>query len=561
MGDLTTGGSQLSPASGDFAATTNKARGPSARDQRGKGPRPAGRRTAWVAMLLVAGALVLVGVGAVLAARAAQRPPQPELQAGNVPLNKEAGDPDAFASHNSPVVARNPTDAANVVVANRTDNPDFGCALHVSFDAAASFTPSAVPVPNAEESKCFAPDVAFGPEGKLYVLFATLRGEGNRPHAVWLSTSSDGGETLSEPRRVLGELSFQVDLAVDPQQPGSVYLTWLDAEDTSTLAFPDTGYPVRFMSSRDSGQTWSTPSVVNDQDRERVVAPRAVVGPEGALQVVYVDLGEDRLDWAGAHGGRGGPPYEGQWELVAARSDDAGATWQETSVDTLRPPKRVVVFLPEFPALAVDRDRGRLYAAYHARVAGDADVWLWRSDDGGATWDGPTRVNDTSPDDGTAQYLPQLDVASTGRLDAIYYDRRADADNVANEVSLASSNDGGATFSQRLVLSNQPFDSRVGFGNVGMADLGSRLGLLSTSDRALAVWADTRHGTLASEKQDLVRQTVAFVGPDVPARWMQAPLRYGGGTVAAAGGLLGCGAVVAAWRRRRRDELASPVSS
>lgn len=502
-------------------------------------------------VLLVAGALVLVGVGALSLARVAAAPPQPEPQAGNAPINAEAGDSGEFVSHNSPVVAQDPTDAANVVVANRKDNPDFGCALHVSSDGARSFTESAIPVPEPTQSKCYAPDAAFGPEGELYVLFVTLRGRGNRPHAVWLSTSSDGGETLSEPTRVWGELAFQADLAVHPDQPGAVFLTWLDAEDTATLAFPETGYPIRFMRSGDGGQTWSDPATVSDDARERVVAPRAVVGGDGALHVAYLDLGDDRLDWSGAHEGRGGPPYSGEWELVAARSADGGATWQETSVGTLRPPKRIVVFLPELPTLAVDRDRGRLYAAYHARVAGDADVWLWRSDDGGVSWDEATRVNDTPSDDGTAQYLPQVDVAPTGRLDVVYYDRRADDDNVANEVSLASSNDGGATFSERVVLSDQPFDSRIGFGHVSMADLGSRLGLLSTEDRALAVWPDTRAGTPVSEKQDLVRQSVAFVGLTPPSPAVSVGLRYGGALVAVAGGVLALRGFGVRWAGRR----------
>lgn len=43
-----------------------------------------------------------------------------------------------------------------------------------------------------------------------------------------------------------------------------------------------------------------------------------------------------------------------------------------------------------------------------------------------------------------------------------------------------------------------------------MPDLGSRLGLLSMDRRALAVWTDTRTGTQASHKQDLVRAVVSF---------------------------------------------------
>lgn len=514
------------------------------------GKRPPGS----VAIALALAAMVLVGVGAVMLADVIAAEPEATLVGSNAPVNDGAGDPMDLSSHNSPVVARNPTDAANVVVANRKDNPDFGCALHVSTDGAASFSATSLPVPEPQESKCFAPDVGFGPDGRLYVLFVTLRGQGNRPHAVWLSTSDDGGQTLSEPTRLLGELSFQVGLTVDPEQPGQLYVTWLDAEDTATLAFPDTGYPVRFMTSDDGGDTWSEPVAVSDPARERVVAPRLAVGAEGHLQLVYLDLGQDRLDWAGGHEGYGGPPYPDEWELVAARSGDGGATWEETSVGTLRPPKRILVFLPEFPTLAVDRERDRLYAAYHARVDGDASVWLWRSEDAGATWDGPVEVDGAAPGDGTDQYLPQVDVAPTGRVDVVYYDRQADDANVMNEVALASSHDAGASFTTHRTISDRAFDSRIGFGgHRDMADLGSRLGLLSTSDRALAVWSDTRAGTEASEKQDLVRQAVAFDGAVTAPAGATAALRFGGTAVAVVGGALLVWRVGSWWRRRRGE--------
>ena len=63
--------------------------------------------------------------------------------------------------------------------------------------------------------------------------------------------------------------------------------------------------------------------------------------------------------------------------------------------------------------------------------------------------DGPTRVNDTKRRDGTAQYLPKLAVAPDGRLDVLYYDRRADPENLRNQVSLQSSFDHGESFTPR----------------------------------------------------------------------------------------------------------------
>lgn len=503
-------------------------------------------------------ALMLLGAGAATAAAAVETTPQPMLAGGNAPLNEGAGDPMDLSGHNSPVIARSPTEPETVVVANRLDNPDFACALYISTDGGASFSRAELPLPDGP-GKCYAPDVGFGPRGRLYALFTELRGDGNRPHAVWLATSEDAGQTWSEPTEVAGPLAFQAGLTVHPDEPGRVHVTWLQAEDTATLAFPETGYPIQLATSDDGGRTWSEPATVSDPARERVVAPNLKVGRGDALHLLYLDLGDDRLDWAGGHEGRGGPPYSGEWELVAARSTDGGTSWTETTIDTFNPTTRIIVFLPDFPALAVDRQRGRVYAAFHARAGGDADVMLWRSPDAGATWSQPVRVNDPPAEDGTAQYLPQVAVAPTGRVDVVYYDRRDDPDNVMNEVSLATSRDAGASFTDRLVLSDEPFDSRIGFGGWrDMADLGARLALLSTEQRAMAVWADTRAGTQISEKQDLVHQVVAIPsGPIDPV--VQAGLGYGGAVLALAGALLG----VRWWTVRRRGGVvaASPITS
>ena len=97
----------------------------------------------------------------------------------------------------------------------------------------------------------------------------------------------------------------------------------------------------------------------------------------------------------------------------------------------------------------------------------------------------------------------------------MYYDRRADPRNVRTEVSLQSSFDGGRTFLARLRLSDRPFDSRIGYGSErGMPDLGTRLGLISTTERALGVWTDTRAGTRETSKQDIARGMAAFSPPE-----------------------------------------------
>ena len=485
-------------------------------------------------------ALVLLGIGAILVSSAYDEPRKAERLGRNVPVNEGATDAADISAHNSPTLVRNPRNARNLVIANRIDTPRFGCALHVSFDAGVSWTQTPIPAPTGERA-CYAPDVTFSADGTLHLSFVTLRGRANAPNAGWTSSSTNGGKTLSEPVKVLDELAFQLRLVADPARPKRLYMTWLQASEVGLYRFTEPGNPIRVARSDDGGDTWQEPVRVNDSDRQRVVAPAPVVGPNGQLYVLYLDLGDDLLDYSGAHRGRGGPPYDGNWQLVLARSRDRGQTWSESVVeDRLVPSERFVVFTPPFPSLAVDRDSGRLYAGFHDRRLGDQDVWVWSRGAEERAWTEPVRVNDTPRRDKTSQYLPRLAVAPSGRLDVLYYDRRADRDdNVLTRASLQSSSDDGKRFGGSVTVSDATFDSRIGVGSErDLPDPGSRLALLSTDERAFAVWADARAGTRTSNKQDLVRATIEFSDPARISSGLENLLRYGGIALALLGALL-----------------------
>ena len=500
--------------------------------------------------LIVGVALIVLGVGAALVPRAVDQDPEASRADGNKPVNAGGFDLADISANNSPTLARNPRDARELAVSNRIDSPRFSCALHVSRDGGRRWSPIAIPIPRGEEPKCFAPDVAYGADGTMFLVFVTLKGLGNVPNAVWLSRLERGGDGLSRPVRLVGKLSFQVRLVADPVKPDRLYLTWLKASDVALYQFTQPGNPVSFMRSDDGGRSWGRPVEVSAPELERVVAPSLAVGPRGALHVLYLDLADDRLDYHGAHRGQGGAPYPGPWRLVSARSADGGRTWTNALVEPrLKPIERFLVFLPAFPSLAADRASGRIYASFHDGRLGDPDVFLWTSSDGGRSWSDARRINDTRRRDGTTQYMPKVAVAPDGRLDVLYYDRRRDARDRRNDVSLQSSFDRGESFSGALRLSERPFDSKIGFGNDrDLPDIGSRLGLLSADGDAFAVWTDTRAGTEASRKQDIVGARVAFSRPAALSEPVDAALRYGGVALA----LLGLALIVSSVARSRR---------
>ena len=498
------------------------------------GHRPGAPGRGLLAGLALCAALGAVGAGVFVIGSSRPEASLRPVAAGR-PVNAGARDDSDVRAHNSPTVARNPVHPSNLAVAARVDTPEYSCSLHISHDDARTWAEVPIPFPEGEElpPRCFAPDVAYGGDGVLYLAFVTLKGRGNVPNAAWLTSSRDGGRTLSPPARVLGPFPFQVHLLADPVKPGRLHLSWLQAEEVGLVAFPNPANPVRHMRSDDGGATWTAPVTVSSPGRLRAVAPSMAVGPRGRLYVLYLALGEDKLDYHGGHEWRGGDPYPGTWELVLARSDDSGASWQETTVEArLVPTQRILVFLPPSPSLAVDGRSGRVYVGYHDGRRGNPDVWVWSSENGGTTFRTPRRVNDTAAGERTTQHLPKLDVAAGGRLDVVYYDRRRDRRDVMSDVSLQSSFDGGRTFTPAQRLNDRPFDSRIGFGGRrGMPDLGTRLGLAADRGGALALWADTRRGTADTPRQDLALAVLGYS----KASPLRAPLRGAGVGLALAG--------------------------
>lgn len=510
------------------------------------------RRVRSLPPLVRVGALLIAGVALLASSLLLSDSSSARVAGGDRPVNAGATDLGDISAHNSPTLARNPRDSDNVVMTSRIDSPDFSCAVHVSRDGGQRWVPTRVPIPRGRARKCYAPDAVFGSDGTLHVSYVTLQGTGNTPSAAWVASSRDGGRTLSSPRRVAGPLAFQVRIAADPTRANTLYVSWVQARDVGVLKFTGPGNPIVVARSDDAGRRWSKPVRVNAPTRGRVLAPSAAVGARGELYVLYLDVGDDRLDYEGGHESFGGPPYSGRFTLVLARSTDRGVTWKDSVVDDrVVPTTRFIAFLPPFPSLAVDRGSGRIHVAFHDGRLGSADVWLWTLAPGSSTWPEPVRVNDTPRRERTTQYLPRVDVAPEGRVDVVYYDRRGDAPrDVLNEVSLQSSHDGGRTFSARVELASSFFDSRIGFGSEReMADLGSRLALVSDQHGALAAWSDTRSGTDASNKQNVYRAAVSVDGSSQAVDL----LRY-------AGILLVLAAVIAAGaagRRRRRTAAAA----
>ncbi|MGH9283075.1 MAG: sialidase family protein, partial [Acidimicrobiales bacterium] len=414
-------------------------------------PAPGSRaRRGWLASLLLLGL-----AGATLAAPPAAAAPPKVLP--DVPVS--GLDERLQLSHNSPSLRVDPTRPAFVVLANRLDNPEFGCTLHLSGDGGRSWIP-VKPVPRLPEGvdSCYAPEVAFDRDGLLHYLFVGLAGAGNAPVGAWMVTTGDRGRTFSDPRQVLGPERYMARMALDPTSGsrGRIHLAWLEAGSDPPLGgLPAPPNPIMSAWSDDGGRTFSTPVQLSDPSR-RVVAPALALGPDGAVHVLFYDLEDDARDYQGLDG----PVWDGRWSLHLATSRDGGESFAEpVEVEGgIVPTERVMlIFTMPAAALAVARS-GAVHVAWPDARRGDWDVFARRSTDGGRTWDPAVRLNDDPVGNGRHQYLPALSAASGGRVDALFLDRRDDSANVRNHTYLASSADAGASFGANVRVTTESSD-------------------------------------------------------------------------------------------------------
>jgi hypothetical protein len=459
-----------------------------------------------VALLVVLASDDDGGAGEVRTVTGEAGAPRPVATA-NVQVGEEA-EGSVIQAASSPVVVVNPKSARNYVMGHRIERPEFSCAVSVSGDAGASWSPSALALPPGTE-RCYTTSLAFAEDGTLYLAFVTLAGPGNVPTGAWLTTSSDGGRTFAAARQVLNAEKFMVRVAVDSAaSPARVYLTWVEPAGVGLLRMHRPS-PVKVAVSTDGGATFGAATTASDPRRERTGAPVPAVGRDGAFHILYLDYEKDVFDYENQPG-----TYDGTFTLLLATSMDGGKTFSQVVVDDgVVPPEPFLVFTPQFPSLGVDQRTGSLYATWSDGRSGEAAALFSASRDGGRTWRAPVRLDDGEGD----ALLPQVSVVPGKRVDVAYADVAGDG---GTQIHVIASSDGGQTFGPAQPL-NTPF--RRAFlpqspRDGGGPDLGSTLGLLSTESGAYVAWPDTRKGSRSTLRTDIVGASVDLTTLAKPRR-------------------------------------------
>jgi hypothetical protein len=449
-----------------------------------------------------------------------------------------------------PHLAVNPKDPDHLILGLIDYNlPNI--AIYVSLDGGATWQgPFQPKYPAYDLGSAGDPTVAFDRRGNAYAAQISLGLEEfsiySIPYeavvsAVVVASSSDGGFAWG-PSRVASRAGVRV--SVDPTvtqgKAGEVSVGFLDKPwmvvgpdptDTSRdriyvsytkfelklsiivvlggqfffFGDPVVETTIEVTSSGDGGRTWTRPvavsptvrSVLGDSTKARVVqGSNMAVAPDGTLYVAWVDTLDDG-------------PFRGRGELWVARSRDGGRSFFRpvraaviTEIDYSPRTASFRAWASEFPQLAVAPD-GTLYMVYVARPEGreldDGDVFIIRSEDMGARWSAPIRVNDDQTD--RFQFFPSVAVDPKGVVHVMWGDFRQDPSESWYHIYYSRSEDRGRSWLENTRVTD--FPSNPNFGFPGGLFIGDYFSIKATEADVYMAWADTRLGEFGPLNQKI----------------------------------------------------------
>lgn len=437
------------------------------------------------------------------------------------PQVRVGDDPDPLRGHDVPALAVDPADRNHVVEIDE-DFVHARCTFQTTFDGGRTWKggelapPADFPKPACGrfEGGDYAHvdgSVAWGTGQNVYTTFSW-----NRPgetDASLVARSTDGGRTFQPATVAIPGLAStdpanegydRPKLAVQARAEGDrvAVASWLI---TLTGAQEPQQRRAVVAVSEDGAATWRPAVVASLPDEKARELSQPVFERNGAISVAW-----RTLDAAPA-----------QNFLIVGTSTDGGATWSRAQAGPATGVRG------SDPKLAVDPRSGpfgTLYLAYWNTTAGDSDVFVRRSTDGGVTWSTEVRVNDdkkgATP---VVQRLPQISVSGNGRVDVVWHDRRnayrypttatsappgEQTGARTEDYYYAYSTDGGASFSpnrrvnQRTIGLDTGLDRRVtaGFYWAALAPAGD--------DRLMVAWGSSDYGNALNDTNDVVMASV-----------------------------------------------------
>lgn len=345
----------------------------------------------------------------------------PALASTAVPVNVDVSQ--RHTNESEEAVAVNPTNPDNVVIVSNVDFPEAGLLEAVSFDGGTTWATSLIGNNDNLGAACCDPSLAFDSFGNLFLTY--LFNVGN---VVPVALSTDGGRHF-DPLTNIGK-------------PATASVKTSD-ERRGLFRFVD-----QPTITAGQGEVWLVfnaggPIVATG-------APVTGLGRVGTFLAAEVVPGTNNCTYGDVSIGPAGQVM--QVCTLTETGQGGGKLFVSVDPDGLGPARfgdRVFVtdthvggfdFIPPQPDRSVDAEpglawdrtgglrSGRVYLVYtleNKNESDDTDIVLRHSDDQGATWSDPVRVNDDSTRN--SQFLPKVSLdPDTGHLAVIWYDARSD---------------------------------------------------------------------------------------------------------------------------------------
>jgi hypothetical protein len=397
-------------------------------------------------------------------------------------------------------IAVNPTNPKNIVMVTNVDVPVAGMFEGVSFDGGKTWSTSLIGNNDNLGAACCDPSLSFDNYGNLFLGY--LFNVGN---TVPVALSTDGGLHFN----VIANIAKPAGSNTSTASERKGLFRYVDQETITT------GHNEVWMVFSAGGPIVATGAAVTGLGQVGTFSPAVVVpgtnnctygdvaiGPNGEVMNVCsltsTGQGGGRLYVSVDPDGLGPAPFGGS--VFVAETHVGGFDFIPAQPDRS---------VDAEPGLAWDRTggvhNGRVYLVYTLEVKNESnnmDIEVSYSDDRGATWSAPVRVNDDATKN--SQFLPKISLDPTsGNLAVVWYDSRndlglggpGDTNGIPNDDAQfwgAFSTDGGQTFTRNIQISAGTSNSHASGNHI---DYGDYTGLSFYGGVAHPAWADNSNST------------------------------------------------------------------
>jgi hypothetical protein len=355
------------------------------------------------------------------------------------------------------------------------------------------------------------PVITFDQNGKAYISFLLVEFaifELKFTAKLGYASSTNGGETWT-PKDIIDKVNF---LSFTDNNRKIVDKEWIAVDRSNTVNRNNLYCAFTEVNIADTTYNVFVKRKPSQQDTFAQARIPITKGAFAFAQFVTLDVdqkGVVHLLFAGAK------PEDEILSLFYCSSTNGGRSFSnpvkinEVEVPCFPPIAGVNCEVPGFaseriyacPSITIDKSNssssGNIYITwsgldiYQQNKNSGMDVFVIRSIDGGKTWSKPAKLN-KDKGIGVEQFYPSACVNSKGILTISWYDRREDLNNQIGRYYMASSCDGGATFSNETAVSMQAMDfTAAGKLNNGFG-VGEYSQIVATNSNVFPFWADGR---------------------------------------------------------------------